>query len=78
MNTVFKRMIQTSGISYRQLANLMQTKASNISFIANGYRNPSQKWRLKFIETINGIQSGRISVPKIARGRPRKISTKQN
>ena len=80
METIFKKKIKELGLSYRQLAKLMGGNGAHrhICLISNGRRNPSQKWRLRFIETINGIQSGRTSVPKIARGRPCKISTKQN
>ena len=77
METILKRKIKELGLSYRQLAKLMGGNGSHrhICLIANGRRNPSQKWRLKFIETINDIQTGRILVPKILRGRPHKIST---
>ena len=76
METVFKKKIKELGLSYRQLAKLMGGNGAHrhICQIANGQRIPTQKWRLKFIETINAIQTGRISVSKIARGRPRKIS----
>ena len=78
METIFKRKIKEVELSYRQVALLMRTQASNISLIANGRRIPSRKWSYRFIHTINAVEQGRISIPKIRRGRPLKLSTKQN
>ena len=80
METVFKMKIKELGLSYRQLAKLMGGNGAHrhICLIANGRRIPSRKWSYRFIHTINAIQAGRISVPKIARGRPRKLPPSKN
>lgn len=72
MDTVFKREMLRAGVSYRQMALAMETKTPcYISDIANGRRDPSRKWRLKFISAINKIASGEISFTKNKRRRAR-------
>ena len=74
MDTIFKREINRLGVSYRQMALAMGVKSGNhsdICLVANGRRDPSRKWRLKFISALNKIASGEISFTKNKRRRAR-------
>ena len=74
MDTIFKREIHRLGVSYRQMAMAMGVPSGehrHICLVANGRRDPSRKWRLKFISAINKITSGEISFTKNKRRRAR-------
>ncbi len=67
METFFKSKIQSNKISYRQCALAMGIPSGDpqyISAVANGKRNPSRKWRMKFLQAIQKIELEEIKFPK--------------